>query len=229
MSRCFTLFVARCGGYGLDAMEALIPVVMFATFAGFVGLIAWLGVDQARRAHANLARVAQSLGLPMPARPTGFFGRLTVPAVMGLLRGRPVRIFNYTTGSGKSRTTWCAVGVGLSNPGRFTLAISREGVLTRVGRVFGVDDVATGDAAFDEQFYIKSSDPAYVQAALIPEVRAQFTAAWKSRGRLQVEGDEVRYAEPGQFSSDHICRRIPALLELAQSIGDLVEARSQAK
>jgi hypothetical protein len=107
------------------------------------------------------------------------------------------------------------------------LKVSRENLFTRAGRMFGVDDVATGDAAFDKEFYVKSNDAGYVQAAFLPEVRSQVSAAWQqgARGTIKVEGDEVIYAEPGTFSSEKICQRWPAMIDLAYLVADVVEAR----
>lgn len=211
-------------------MNLLFPLIPIAVIAGVFALIIKLSVKQSRRARENLGRLAQALGLPPPIAPAsskGFLSALALPSLTGVVRGRPMRVYNYSTGSGKSRVTWCAVSITVRNPGRLTLRVSRENVFTRIGRVFGVDDVATGDQAFDGQFYVKSNDAGYVRAAFIPEVRAQFTAAWTAgaRGTITLEGDEIKYAEPGAFSSDQICARFPALADLAQVVGDIVEAR----
>ena len=144
------------------------------------------------------------------------------------MRGRHVRIYNYTTGSGKNRTTWCALALAVRERGSFTLKISRENLFTRAGRMFGVDDVATGDERFDKEFYVKSNDAAYVQAALLPEVRSQIAEAWQkhgARGSFRIENGEIIYAETGSYSSRKICDRWPAMLDVAFTLADVVEAR----
>jgi hypothetical protein len=94
--------------------------------------------------------------------------------------------------------------------------------------MFGVEDVRTGDEGFDREFYVKSNDAAYVQAALLPEVRSAIAEAWEkrgARGTIRVEGNEILYAEAGTYSSRKICERWPAMIELAFLLGDVVEAR----
>jgi hypothetical protein len=74
---------------------------------------------------------------------------------------------------------------------------------------------------------VNSSDPGYVQAAFIPEVRERFTAAWQAgaRGTVSVEGADVKYVEQGSFSNAKICARFPALVELVCDVADIVETR----
>jgi hypothetical protein len=208
-------------------METIIPVVMVASFLGVFALILFVARRQRRRGRDNLGNLAQQLGLPPPVIPQGFWAAFKSAELRGDHRGRAVRIYNYTTGSGKSRTTWCALSLPVQNPSKMTLRVSRENMLTRVGRVFGVDDVATGDTAFDDQFYVKSNDAGYVRAAFIPEVRTRISTVWKdgARGTISVDGSEIKYAEVGSFSSDKICGRFPALVDVAHLLADVVEAR----
>lgn len=200
---------------------------MVVLFLGTVVLVFTVARRQAQRARRNLSKFVQEFGLPEPVQNTGFFAGFAMPSLGGPVRGRQLRIYHYTTGSGKNRTNWCALGVSVRNPGRLTLKVSRENLLTRAGRMFGVDDVATGDAVFDQEFYVKSNDAGYVQAAFLPEVRSQISAAWQqgARGTIKVEGDEIIYSEPGTFSSEKICQRWPAMIDLAYLVADVVEAR----
>lgn len=211
-------------------MQTILPVLMIVLFAGVFSLIILLSIRQQKKGRENLARLAQTLGLAVPEPPSGFFARMAMPAAAtGSCKGRQLRLFNYTTGSGKSRVTWSALAVSAQNPGGLTLKVGRENLLTRAGRVFGVDDIATGDSLFDDQFYLKSNDAGYIRAAFIPEVRAQFIEAWKNgaRGSIQLERAEVKYAEPGSFSSEKICARLAGMVELACVVADVVEARGR--
>jgi len=200
---------------------------MVALFLGVFALVMVVGRKQAQRARQNLAGLAQQYGLALPPEKKGFFAGLSSPSLGGSVRGRQLRIYNYTTGSGKNRTTWCALAVSVRNPGRLTLKVSRENLLTRAGRMFGVDDVATGDPAFDQEFYVKSNDAGYVRAAFLPEVRSQISTAWQqgARGTIKLDGGEITYAEAGTFTSAKICQRWPTMIDLAFLLADVVEAR----
>ena len=210
-------------------MQTLLPVLMIGLFVGVFALTIAFAIRQQKRGRENLVRLAQTLGLPVPESSRGFFSRMSAPTISGTFKGRPLRLFTYTTGSGKHRVAWCALAVTVLNPGGLTLKVGRENLLTRAGRIFGVEDISTGDTTFDEQFYLKSNDAGYTRAAFIREVRLQFIEVWKNgaRGAVQVDGADVKYAEQGSFSSDKTCARFPAMADLACMVADVVEARGR--
>lgn len=207
-------------------VEAFVPLLFFGGIAGVMVLAIMAAVRQQRRAAENLSQLAVKLGLPPPLAPARKTFGLSQPEARGQFRGRPLRVYSYTTGSGKQRSHWCAVCATSPNPKRLTLRISGENMLTRAGRALGIDDVATGEPSFDRQFYVKSNDPAFLRAALLPELQASLKAAWAAgaRGTISVDGDEVRYAETGSFANQAVCARMPALAELVCDFGELVEA-----
>jgi hypothetical protein len=138
-----------------------------------------------------------------------------------------VRIFSYTTGSGKHRTAWCALSIAADVPSGFMLKISGENLLTRAGRIFGFEDVATGDPAFDEKFYVKATQAGFVRAALIPEIRMRLIEAWTqhgARGTFSTDVGGVKYAETGTFSNARVCARFPVMLEIACDLAEITEA-----
>lgn len=208
-------------------MENVFPFIAIGAFVAIFIVFVLLGVRQSRRARENLAALALRLGLPPPEEPAGFWGRLRAPSFRGSVRGRQLRVYTYSTGSGKNRTQWCALALSINNPGGLKLGIARENLLTRAGRAFGLNDVATGDEAFDRAFYVKSNDATYVRAALLPEVRARIAETWRqgARGAIKVEGGEISYAEAGTFASRRICERWPVMVDLAFLLADVVEAR----
>jgi len=211
-----------------DFGQVLLPIAFFALFIGIFVLAIVLGARQQKRAKENLQRLATRLGLGLSTPPRRMLFGSSAPEVNGVFRGRSVRVYSYVTGAGKHRTHWSALAVTAPNRKRLTLRISGENFFTRAGRAFGIDDVATGDDAFDRQFYVKSNDAAYVRAALLPELRARLTALWSggARGTITVEGDEVKYAEIGSFSSEAICNRMATLAELLCDLGEFVEAHA---
>src|SRR5258706_13494870 len=88
---------------------ALIPVFFLGSFVGIGWLIASRDARETKRAWFRLAGLAETLGLAMaPAQIT--FGRFYgAPRATGERRGKAMEIFSFSTGSGKSRTSWWAV------------------------------------------------------------------------------------------------------------------------
>ncbi len=81
--------------------------------------------------------------------------------ISGEYEGCAVRLmdYQYTTGSGKNRSTH-AVGVVILKTGFpvIPLTIRRENPLDKVGEFFGADDIDFESAEFSRKFYVKSND-----------------------------------------------------------------------
>jgi hypothetical protein len=210
--------------------STILPPILFGLFfVGFIILAAVLARKQERRARELLTAVAGRLGLELKRQPPKL-GFEPTPTVKGTHRGRNVRFFSYTTGSGKNRTAWCAVSAASGSTGSFTLDLCPENFLTRIATTLGMQDLSIGDAAFDEAFMIKSNDPAAAAAMLLPEIRARLLAQRQPtvNGNLSVKDGEVRYAEHGSFDSAARVDRMAAMLELACDLAEVTEVYRKA-
>ena len=208
-------------------MQGIAAFLFFIGFTVFiVGAALLLGRRQARRASENLTELARALGLRCAQRPPvlGFLPAL--PTVDGERGGRAVRFFTYTTGSGKSRQTWQACGVRCENPQGLTFQLGTQNALSRLGTLLGMQDVQVGDAAFDQRFVVKTSDPEFLRAALLPEVRTSLLECWGSRAtgaHVKLAGNEVVYAENGGFAEVAVIERMKAVVEPLLALAALPE------
>ncbi|WP_442889960.1 hypothetical protein [Congregicoccus parvus] len=224
--RCRLVSEFFLGQSELVSPDVVIPLVFGAFFLATV----MLGISSAargrKRTHVNLLELANRLGLTPEGLELGSVFRVSRPELRGSYRGRRIRVFSYTTGSGKNRTQWCAIATEVANRTGMSLRISRENFFTRAGRRFGIDDVQIGDANFDRDFYVKSDRPEYLRAAMIPEIRHRLQQVWVSgtSGSLSVEGAELRYAEIGSFSDASKCRRLADFADSVCDLGDVIEA-----
>lgn len=203
------------------------PFVFLLFAAGFVGFIVLMVVSvrrQQRRAREQLAGLAARFSLELRSKPATF-GFESPSTVEGRHRGRQVRFFNYSTGSGKSRTTWSAVAAAVGGAGGFALELFPENFVTRIATALGMQDLHIGDPAFDPVFVVKSNDPAYAIAALLPEIRARLVEA-RGRGalgHLAVKDGEVRYAEMGSFDLEARTARLGDMLDIACDLAEVAE------
>ena len=204
--------------------ETLLPLVFVAIFLLLAG-IAIVGVQkQQRKAREQLAGLARRLGLEL-RRQGAKFGFEPSPTVAGGHRNRAVRFFNYTTGSGKSSTTWSAVAASVGGAGGFSLELFPENFLTRIATALGLQDIRVGDPAFDQAFIVRSNDPAYAAAALLPEIRARLLAERPpgARGHLAIKDGEVRDAEAGAFDDGARVTRLAGMLEVVCDLAEVAE------
>ncbi len=174
-----------------------------------------------KRVVANLQRMAEQLGLEFqPAKSWS-----TTPRVAGQLRGKPVAVFTYTTGSGKSQQTWAALTVQPANPGSFTFALQKQGVSTKIMEFFGNHEVTVGDAAFDAAWFVRTNRPDFFGVALIPELREKLMTAQHNfpGGKFELKDGVVKYFEPGSFSSDSRAARFVVVADIVGDLADVAD------
>lgn len=207
----------------------VMPYVFGTIFALSFGFAIYGSIRRTRRIWENLGRLGSEMNLQLvePGK-KGVFAAGGA-ALEGRLRGRSIRIYSYTTGSGKNRSHWCAVQVAAENNRKLSLTVSQENMFTKLGEKLGFDQATVGDDVFDRKFYLKCSDEEFLRAGLIPEVRSGFVSVWKqgARGRVTVEGECIKFAELGSFSDNRICSRIPAISGLLCDLGEIVETHSR--
>jgi hypothetical protein len=201
-----------------------IPFLFIILFLGAAGLAIFGAMRQSRKAAANLQALAQRLGLEYNQGKSGAF--MTAAAVTGRHEGRQVSFHQFTTGSGKSQTTWRAVAVIPNSMGALTFNLHRQGMFSKVEKLFGAREATVGDAAFDAAWFLQTNDPDFLGAALVPEIRAKLTAALGAGGQsvsFRLEKGMVRYAEMGNFSSEPATLRLEQMLPVLHDLADIAE------
>ena len=193
--------------------------------AVFFGLIWRIGVSLSNKAQANMRRLAERLNLQMIGHPK-VLGIHRHPEARGVIRGKAVRIYNYATGSGKSKTTWSAMAVTPRAHGGLTFALTHEGLGSKVMGLFGTKEVKVGNAAFDDRWFVRSNAAEFFAAALIPEVQGKIQ---KLPGTWKLEGGAVNYRERGLFTDLTRCERFAAVAEAACDLADIAEVYAQQK
>ncbi|MBL9204466.1 MAG: hypothetical protein JNN01_05235 [Opitutaceae bacterium] len=202
----------------------LLPFLFPIFFVGVIGVVVVVSRSAAGRAERNLRTLASRLGLQVTEHPPvfGIFARS--PTVEGVRRGKPVRLYTFTTGSGKSRKTWAAVAVQASRR-TLTFSFEPQGVGSKIMEFFGVKEVTVGDRPFDEAWFVRTNLPDYLRAALIPELRERLMEARRAglRSGFRCENGEVRYAERGGFSDDGKVARFLVAADLCSDLAEVVE------
>lgn len=208
-------------------METL-PFGLLAILAG-LGLVAlgvWGSARASVKARSNGRQLAERLGLTLdPGEPLwGLFH--PPPRARGVIRGKQVTIFTYTTGSGKSRVQWAAITIAPSGTGGLTFEIDRQGLLTKLAELFGSKEIQLGDPAFDARWFVRTNQPEFFRAAFLPELRAKLTALDAQgllKGGISLREGVVKYKEQGSFHRQAVCERIAAVAEVACDFADVAE------
>ena len=216
-------------------MGSVLAAVFIIVFIGlFAGLIAW-AARMSKRTANNLRQMAATLGLTYTGQPPSLGMFYTQARAEGPLRGKQVALFPFFTGSGKSRTQWCAVSATVPVACSLTFHLRRQGWGTKVMEVFGAREIQIGDAEFDRGWFIQTNQPEFFREALLPELREKVQALVRgadtsARGvELRLDKGVVRYAEIGSFASAASCQRCLRAADVVCDLADLAEVAAEQK
>jgi len=217
--------MAGRSGLWLDVpmLAAFNPVLLFLPLIVLMPvLLFWLVRKQARKNREGLAVFAAETGLRLTERTV--LGCTTVERLDGEQSGRPVRYWSFATGSGKSRTNWVAVGVEVPAGVALQFELTRQNFGSKIMELFGVREIQVGDPAFDAAWFVRTNQPEFFAAALVPAIRARFMAETGAgrAGSFKLEAGMVRYAEMGGLSPD-TARRLAAKLPLLHDLADVAD------
>lgn len=190
-------------------------------------LVYWLARNHARKTLADLRAFAARTGLRLVEKTV--LGVTVVERVEGEQQGRTVRFWSYSTGSGKSRTTWMTVGVTVPGGVALQFDLTRQNFASKLMELFGAREIQVGDPAFDAAWFVRTNQPEYFAAALVPAIRAKLMAEVgdrRSTGGFKLENGVVRYTEMGGLSAVAV-ERFATKLPLLQDLADVAEVSAR--
>ena len=141
MSGTLALFLAD------DAFGAFFGIIVVG---GVIGLIVWGAIHQ-KKVRQNWMMFAQKNGLQIQ-------GSTNRPTIIGWLGPVHITLNTVVRGSGKNRTTYTQYHATINAPMPQGLVLYKEGFFSKVGKVFGGQDVEIGDPSIDQAFIIKAGD-----------------------------------------------------------------------
>jgi len=123
-------------------------------------------------------RVAEARGFTLELQNTRMHGRyegMYVDVDTKIERGN--RVTQFTVRYDRP------LGVGLK--------LTRQGSMSGLGKLFGMQDIEVGDPAFDGRFVVKGAPEQAVRAMLTPEVRARLVDLQSQVSHLEVADDRL--------------------------------------
>lgn len=206
---------------------------MFAAFnpallvlPGMIALLVlalWAIRVHTRKTRELLQAFAQRAGLRIQEQTV--LGFTSVQSLEGTQAGRAVRYWTYTTGGGKSRTTWVAVAVRPRAEAGLQFDLTRQNLGSKIMEMFGVKEIRVDDPAFDAAWFVRTNQPDFLAAALVPSIRARLMAEPAGRwgARYKLENGLVQYVEQGHLSSAEVIARLERQLPLLHELADVAE------
>lgn len=180
--------------------------VFFVLFA----VLAAYGVRQANAARAAWQQFAQENGLTLT-------GTYPMVAFHGAWRDVHVRCVTHVHRGHKGHRHYrhelsvqIAADVG-------DLSLSREGMLDKLGKVFGGQDIQVGESTFDSTFLVRGSSESRVRELLGPTVRQALIDATQRYGSLHVAGGAVHISHPGMAVVGAVLPQLEVMAEVARA------------
>lgn len=106
-----------------------------------------------------------------------------------------VTLDSYAVSTGKVTVVYTRLRAPYQNPGGFRFRVYRKNIFTGMGKLFGMQDIEIGDAAFDESFVIQGTDESQVRQ-LFSNPRIRELLAAQPEVDFSVKDDE------GWFGAD---------------------------
>jgi hypothetical protein len=215
---------------------AVLPLLFLVFGAAVVGVIIYVSIEQAKKRRAALLAWASARGWTVIGDASYLAGRWRgAPfgagrarrvgnAVTGTFAGRPGISFDYqyTTGSGKNRTTHHYHVMVLSMPAPLPhLQLTPENFGTAIAKVFGGEDIEFESEQFNQQWRVQASVPRFAFDVLHPRLMERLLHP-DARGPMRFEGTDLVSWRSGLQDPRWIDSRLSVLNDVITSVPDFV-------
>jgi hypothetical protein len=138
------------------------------------------------------AEAARQLGLEYQAG-----GLLQPGRIRGVHRGVRVAVDAVRRGGGRNDRSLTRYRVWFPVPLGLGLHVSREGLLSRLGKLMGLEDVRTGDDRFDAALMVRGADADAVRRFLTPDRRLRIELLVRTLGDVRIDDDGIAVERRG--------------------------------
>jgi hypothetical protein len=215
---------------------AVLPLLFMAFGALAVGLIVYFSIEQAKKRRAAMLAWAAGRGWTLVGDASHLVGRWrgapfgmgrarrVTNAATGTFAGRPGITFDYqyTTGSGKNRTTHHYHVTVLSMPAALPhLQLTPESFGTAIAKMFGGEDIEFESEQFNQMWRVQSSVPRFAYDVVHPRLMERLLYP-DARGPMRIEGTDLVSWRSGMQDPRWIDGRLALLNDVIGSVPDFV-------
>lgn len=217
--------------------EAFVFCLIVSIFLGVIAVVAIIHTVTKKKATDHIRLFGEEIGVNVIGGEPFFksiqwLSFLKKPTrVSGDYKGGAIEVWHFSRSSGKSSHPYIGLKLRLDNKRKLSFQFHKEGLFSKIGKTFGMQDVSVGDAQFDKTFIVKSNDPEFIRAALLPEIMEKFYDAFEqhgAKGTIKLKGNEIYYEEGGRIRSDESRARFAALIDLCADLRETVYVYNEA-
>jgi hypothetical protein len=173
----------------MQSLELGIWAISLGILGLFCGMMIYAFIISVRETNEKMAEFAKRAGLNFQP------GTWTKqPPLTGTYQGVEIEIYTEVRKQGKYSTTYlihvAQLPVNLAPVG---LVMVQEGLLSKVSKVLGREDIQTGYTYIDDAFIIRGADPGAVKEFIAPpHVRKTLLDLVRTDASLRLEHDALR-------------------------------------
>ncbi len=108
--------------------------------------------------------------------------------------------------------------INLANQTGLKLKIYREGIIQKLTKLFGTQDIIFNDRSFDKKYIIEGSDQKKVRTIITPDIRAKIIELGEIL--MILDGTSLTYEQHGKIIDP---KKLFMILELLAELGDKIE------
>lgn len=179
-----------------------------------IGLIVWVVISRQKR-DAAWQQLANEIGAEFIEG--GFFRGSKVQAH---IKNWTVTLDVYSVPSGDSSDTYTRIRAPFQNRDGFQFTIFRTGLISKLGKALGAQDIEIGVPDFDHDFTIQGNNESRVQALFVNQRIRQLIQMQKSI-RLGIRNNELVFEVQGVIKD---VERLKSLFELFKEVLSQLES-----
>ncbi len=141
----------------------------------------------------------------------GFFRSSKVEAHIG---DATVILDTYSVSAGDSSTTYTRIKAAFQNRDDFQFKVFRTGLVSKIGKALGAQDIEIGDEEFDRAFTLQSNNESRLQMLLMNQRIRQLIEGQKSI-HLSLRNNELNFEVQGVIRD---VERLKALFDLFREV-----------
>jgi hypothetical protein len=198
---------------------------------GFFLLIAVVGVvvyTLLKNAKANQEQwrvAAEQLGLGYHSGDFGLSGTIS-----GRKGGHRIVISSFTKGGGNNSSTYTKYHIDYHERVPVDFKIIRKNVLHKVRNAFGMQDIKTGNPAFDDRVLVHGLHPLAVQKFLTPDRQAVIMDLMNSHTDIVISNEMIELNKPGkEKNAGTLVRTADSLLSTCNDLTDSTASIAKEK
>lgn len=212
----------------MENFGAMIAVTLFiAVFGGIIWLALYFGKKQANKTWDHYVRLGQMLGINVVKPTIGYF-MPPMARLEGPFRGLYLSIHTEKRRSGKHTYIYTVLNLRLSaNPG-FEFRLIKEGFFQKIGKAFGMQDIQTGNEAFDKAFVLKSADQhRALQVFDMMLCNKLVEHEGTIRSTISLANGTIHYEEMMMVNSESNLNRVAFLTQICTEIAEKITGGGQ--